>query len=113
MNRRLLCVALILFLLSCQDKKKGEVKGVLNKTELAAFLVEVYMGEARIDNLNLSKDSAIKLFLPYEEKLKEKFHLSDSMLKITYNYYLAHPKEMETVYDAVIDTLSLHEQRGK
>jgi hypothetical protein len=113
MTRSLLFIGLFAFLLSCGEKKKEDTKGILKKSELSAFLIEIYMGEARIDNLSLSKDSAIKLFLPYEEKLMKKFNLNDSTLKKTYEYYLANPKEMEAVYDAVIDTLSLREQKGK
>ena len=38
-------------------------------------------------------------------------NLPDSSLKKTYQYYGDHPKEMEEVYDALIDSLSLREQR--
>ena len=98
--------------LSCNEKK-DEAKGILTKTELATFLIDVYLAEARIDNIPIAKDSAIKLFLPYEEKLMKKYNLSDSSLKKTYQFYIDHPKEMEAIYDAVIDTLSLREQRVK
>jgi Domain of unknown function (DUF4296) len=103
---------LLILTISCQEKEK-ETKGVLTQTELSAFLIEMYLAEARIDNIPIAKDSAIKLFLPYEEKLMKKFNLADSTLKKTYQYYLDHPKEMELVYDAVIDTLNLREQRVK
>jgi Domain of unknown function (DUF4296) len=105
-------VLLLTLAISCQEKEK-ETKGILTKPELSAFLIEMYLAEARIDNLSIVKDSAIKLFLPYEEKLMKKFNLADSTLKKTYQYYIDHPKEMEMVYDAVIDTLNLREQRSK
>jgi hypothetical protein len=35
------------------------------------------------------------------------------VLKKTYAYYLAHPAELEKIYDSVIDTLALREQRLK
>jgi Domain of unknown function (DUF4296) len=103
---------LLVLSFSCQEKEK-EPTGILTKTELSAFLIEMYLAEARIDNIPIPKDSAIKLFLPYEEKLMKKFNLADSTLKKTYQYYIDHPKEMEMVYDAVIDTLNLREQRVK
>jgi hypothetical protein len=110
---RLSIYTLLLFALavSCQEKEKESI-GILTKTELSAFLIEMYLAEARIDNIPIAKDSAIKLFLPYEEKLMKKFNLTDSTLKKTYQYYIDHPKEMEVVYD-VIDTLNLREQRVK
>ena len=89
-----------------------EAKGILTKEELTTFLIEMYLAESRVDNIPIVKDSAIKLFIPYEEKLMKKYKLSDSTLKKTYQYYMDHPKEMEAVYDAVIDSLSLREQRA-
>jgi hypothetical protein len=112
MRLSIYAVLLLTLAISCREKEK-ETKGILTKTELSAFLIEMYLAEARIDNLSIVKDSAIKLFLPYEEKLMKKFNLADSTLKKTYQYYIDHPKEMEMVYDAVIDTLNLREQRGK
>ncbi|MCX8492565.1 MAG: DUF4296 domain-containing protein [Cyclobacteriaceae bacterium] len=94
-----------------KEQEKGRDKDILDKKELTAFLIEMYMAEARADNLPIPKDSAIKLFYPYEQKLMQKFHLVDSSLKKTYQYYGEHPKEMEEVYDALIDSLSLREQR--
>jgi Domain of unknown function (DUF4296) len=112
MIRFVLASVLIVLSFSCQ-KKKDEAKGILTKTELAAFLIDMYLAEARIDNMPIVKDSAIKLFLPYEEKLLKKYNLADSTLRKTYQYYIDHPKEMEAVYDVVIDTLNLREQRGR
>ncbi len=113
MNRLIKCAVLLIFLsTSCQETKK-ETTGILSKQELTTFLVDVYLAEARIDNLLITRDSAIKIFIPFEEKLQKKYSLADSTLKKTYQYYLDHPKEMEAVYDAVIDSLSLREQRVK
>jgi hypothetical protein len=96
----------------CQkEQEKSGDKDILGKKELTTFLIEMYLAEARADNLPISKDSAIKLFYPYEQKLMRKFQLADSSLKKTYQYYSDHPKEMEEVYDALIDSLSLREQR--
>jgi hypothetical protein len=97
---------------ACQkEQEKNRDKDILGKKELTTFLIEMYLAEARADNLPIPKDSAIKLFYPYEQKLMQKFQLADSSLKKTYQYYGDHPKEMEEVYDALIDSLSLREQR--
>ena len=113
MDRLIQFTVLIIFLsTSCQETKK-ETSGILTKQELTSFLVEVYLAEARVDNLLIARDSAIKIFIPFEKRLQEKYSLADSTLKKTYQYYLDHPKEMEAVYDAVIDSLSLREQRVK
>jgi hypothetical protein len=37
--------------------------------------------------------------------------LKDSVISKSYQYYLDHTTELESIYDAVIDSLSLREQR--
>ncbi len=88
-------------------------KGVLNEHELSALLIDIYLAEAVADELPLPKDSSITYFFPYEQKLLKKKNIPDSVLKKTYAYYLSHPKEFEKVYDIVIDSLTVREQRTK
>jgi hypothetical protein len=108
MNRALVIFILVL-MASCQTNERP--KEVLTQAQLSAFLVDIYLAEARIDAIPQVKDSTIKYFLPMEEKLLKKSGLSDSVLRVTYRYYTTHPKELEQVYDAVIDTLALRERR--
>jgi hypothetical protein len=103
---------ILFFLFSCQEKERKPTH-ILSREEFTAFLIEMYLAEARMDLLPISKDSAIKLFMPHEKKLLEKLSVKDSTLKKTYQYYFDHPKEMEAVFDVVIDTLNLREQRIK
>ena len=94
---------------ACSSSKKEE--GVLTQPQLAALLVDVYIAEARVDQIPVLKDSSIRYYVPFEEKMLKDKGLSDVILKKTYTYYFTHPKELEQVYDAVIDTLALREQR--
>ncbi len=87
--------------------------GVLTKEEYAAFLMEVYLAEARINNHAIARDSAAALYFSFEEKLLLNKGLSDSVIKATYQYYLSRPQELEEIYTAVVDSLSLREQRYK
>jgi hypothetical protein len=97
--------------LCCEEKKDSAKEGVLDETQLSALLIDIYLAEAVADNLPLVKDSAMTFFAPQERKLLKKKNISDSVLKKTYSYYLAHPKEFEKVFEIVIDSLTLREQR--
>lgn len=103
---------LIIFLLagigSCGSPKKP--KDVLTQPQLAALLVDIYTAEAKLDKLPIGKDSSIRFFIPFEQKMLQTKGIPDSILRKTYSYYLANPKELEQVYDSVIDTLALREQ---
>jgi len=63
--------------------------------------------------LPLTRDSAYRLFLPYQDSLLHKRGIQDSLLKKSYAYYLQRPAELEAIYDAIIDSLSLREQRRR
>jgi hypothetical protein len=100
---------IILILSAC--KQETRPPGVLSPTEFSKILVEVYLAEARVNSTGLQRDSAIKLFVPYEEKLLQQFDLPDSVVRKTYQYYVDNPQQLEKIYDSVIDTLSLREQK--
>ena len=95
--------------LSCQ--KETRPQGLLNKAEMRSLMVEMYLAEAKIATARISRDSAKKLFKPYEKSVLERRGITDSTLKANYAYYMERPKELEQLLDAVIDTLSLREQR--
>lgn len=95
---------------ACQRDKEPE--GILSKEQLSALFVEFYLAEARIGNTTVVKDSALQLFLPFEESFLSEKGISDSVLRKTYTYYFSNPSKLEGIYDAVIDTLSLREQKA-
>lgn len=107
---RIICLFMLPLMVACQKSEKP--KEVLTQAQLSALLVEVYLAEAKLDAIAKPKDTVIKYFLPYEEKLLKRLNVSDSVLRKTYAYYLEHPKELEQVYDSVIDTLTLREKRS-
>jgi len=107
----LFVVVLGLIFNACQKDKRPE--GVLSPEELSKLMVDMYLAEARISGKNMVKDSAMKYFVPFEEKLKAKHGVSDSTMRITYQYYISHSEELEKIYDSVIDTLSLREQKER
>lgn len=100
----------LVFLSACGRDKTPP--GVLNKKDYAEYLVNVYVAEAKLNTLAITPDSAMKLFQPYEQSLQQKFGKSDSLMQKTYEWYLAHPEQLEQVYTAVIDTLNLLEQKA-
>lgn len=99
-----------LLLLGCGNEEKPE--GLLNQDEMVSLMVDVYLAEARISTTGISRDSASKLFEPYESALLAKRGITDSILQANYAYYLQEPDELEKILDAVIDTLNLREQRS-
>ena len=115
--KRKICMRLIsvvLFLLLCAiscKKKEKEPQGILSKAQMVEWMIDMYLVEARIQVLHIMRDSAYKIFVPYQDSLMRKRGLQDSVLRKSYQYYLDHLEEFEALYDTVIDSLSLREQR--
>ena len=95
---------------ACVSEKKDSV---LSKEEMTNFMIEVYLGEARLASSGIFiPDSAKRIFESYDKALLSRRGISDSVLKKSYQYYAEHPDEMAQILDAVIDSLSLKEQGG-
>jgi hypothetical protein len=108
MMRKLLVVFLFFVCCACGPAKKPE--HVLTPPQLTALLIDIYLNEARLEMMPLSKDSTIQYFIPFEQKLLQAKGIPDSVLRSTYSYYFSHPKELEQVYDVVIDSLVLRDK---
>jgi hypothetical protein len=78
---------------------------------MTLFLVDIYLAEARMSQFPMKADSARKIFQAHERNLAERYGVSDSIVRLSYQYYFEHPKEFDRILEAAIDTLSLREQR--
>ena len=100
----------LLFFSSCKTEKK--VAARLDKTTFTALLIDIYLAEARLNSISIPHDSASIYYKPFEKKLLANRNIQDTVLQNTYAYYIEHPREFEEVFDAIIDSLNLREQKG-
>ena len=100
---------ILLFVMGCQSRQT--VTGILSKEDYTEYLVNVYVAEAKLNTYVITPDSAIKLFQPFDQSLLRKLNTNDSVIQKTHQYYLAHPAELQKIYTAVIDTLTMREGR--
>lgn len=107
--RFLLCTALTAALFSCKQEEK-EIPP-LSRDQMVSLMMEIYLAEARTAAVPVGKDSAYRLFIPRQDSLMHHMGIQDSTLRASYSYYLQHPADLEAIYDAIIDSLSLREQR--
>jgi len=73
---------------------------------------EIYIAEEKINHLALSRDSSKKVFMIMQSKLFENAGVTDTVFRKSFDYYMEHPKQMELIYTALVDTLQLREQRA-
>lgn len=100
----------MLVMASC-SKNSGAPAGLLSQAEMVNALTEIYITEEKINRLALTRDSADVVFDFMAGRVFEKIETEDSIFRISYDYYMDHPKEMELIYTALVDSLQLKEQR--
>ena len=103
------CAVVISLAVACSGEKKPE--GILSRPEMVQVLQEVYLAEEKINRLGIGRDSAKEVFAVMEKMVFEDAEVGDSVFQRSFDYYMEHPKEMELIYTALVDTLQLKEQR--
>jgi hypothetical protein len=98
---------IILVATSCGSDKPP--KQVLGEGEMISFLIDLHIAEAAVQNLRLKVDSSKVVFEVENRYLLQKHNITDSVFLNSYNYYLAHPKQLEIIYSAVVDSISLRQ----
>jgi hypothetical protein len=100
---------LVLFCVSC-DKKQTTPKGILPKEKMISIFIDLHITESKISALNLKRDSSKIVFSHYEQEIFDKHEISEETYLKSYSYYIENVNELENIYDAVIDSLSLRER---
>ena len=109
-------MALTVLLAACQRPEEPVApQKLLAKPDFARLLMELHLTESRIDAARLSRDSSVALFEQVKDSLLQAHQTDDSVFQQTYRYYSIHGKDLQEVYDAVIDSLNLRgvKLRGK
>ena len=96
-------------LFSCFGEKKHS--DILSPAQMVERLTTLYLTEQKVMKLGLTTDSSGKVFDRINKDLFKKNGTPDSVFRKSFDYYVDRPKELEQIYTAVIDTLSLREQR--
>lgn len=95
----------LLILFACDEGKKPA--GILSEPEMVRVLSEIYLAEEKAGSMGISYDSAVKLFPKFEAKVFEKTGVSDSIFRMSLEYYKANPTALEHIYTALVDSLNL------
>ena len=94
----------------CGSPSKPNPKRLYTVEQVAGFLKDLYILEAKVKELRLSDDSTKKVFAIYEQQLLEKHSFDDSLYRKSFLYYLGDVKGMARIYEIIADSLSLTER---
>jgi hypothetical protein len=106
---------LFLFLLftSCTESPKPP-PGTLDKDRMINILIDIHIAEAKASGASLrSQDSSTVYYKVLEGDVFKKHGVDSTIYYNSYRYYMQHIKEMDQIYAAVVDSLSLRDNSIK
>lgn len=110
--KKLFLILLIAFAACKEDKNRSE--DILSKEQMVSVLTDIHIAEAQVGMKNLPLDSSKKVFTSFENEILKKYKIDSAVFKRSYQYYLKENlKEMDVIYSAVVDSLSMREVRKK
>jgi Domain of unknown function (DUF4296) len=99
----------LLIIVACENNKQPP--GILSENEMVKVMSELYITEEKVKHLAIRPDSAQKAFDIIEGQIFKKSGVDDSVFKKSYRFYAQDPVKLQHLYTALIDSLSLREQR--
>jgi len=98
-----LLIALAAAVVACSDPKPD---GFLDRQHMTALFVDIHIADAAADRLaaDPAKRDSVRSRL-YEEVMR-KNNLSRQVFYANYQYYLAHPVELDSIYSKVLESLN-------
>lgn len=108
----LLLPALLLALPACQrPEETPRPAELLPQDKMVQLIADLQVLEARVENSRLSSDSSRALYLAGQKDIFWRHEATDSTFQRSFRYYSIHGKDLDGIYEIVIDTLSRREQR--
>ena len=103
-------VCILLF--SC--KKKEEVPDhIIPEKQMSEILVDIHLLEAKIDHLDVPRDSSEMLYKAYEyDLLVNKYQVDTAKYRQSFKYYTNHLANFSDVYDDVLREMEKKQKDG-
>lgn len=112
MLNRILIVGLIVGLQAC--KKQEQVpENLLNEDQMTHIFLNNYILEAKLSNNTprIPRDSATMVFEIVEDEMLDSMNINEDTYNTSLQWYYQRPDLLDKIYERVIDSLNLMEQR--
>ena len=107
--RKLFFVLLLTGTFGCAGKKAKMPAGLLEPGQLTSILADIHILESRVEAMQLHPDTAQVYFKRRQEDVFKKHGISKKQFDRTYDYYLEDLVNLDKIYEALVDTLSMRE----
>nr|WP_262921671.1 DUF4296 domain-containing protein [Pontibacter ruber] len=100
-------------LLGCSQEEQQKPEHLLSRDKMIQILADVHTAEATVEHQVVYPDTALMTFNYLQQQILKKHKISEQEFRDTYNYYLDNLKEMDKLYEIIIDTLSVRESKAR
>jgi len=94
---------------ACSPKPEKIPVSVIQPEKFTSLMIQLHIAEASVTSLNLPPDSANALFRKAKKETLIRKKVDEKEFEKAFRYYSEHPVEMDKIYAAVVDSLSLRE----
>jgi hypothetical protein len=96
---------------ACNKKQAKAPANLIPKDKMVQILADVHIAEAQVESQIIYPDTAIMAFNYKEKEIFRKHGVTEQKFRKTYQYYKDNLKEMDALYEVIVDTLSLRETK--
>ncbi|NEM97802.1 DUF4296 domain-containing protein [Pontibacter burrus] len=110
--KRLFSILFCLSLFGCgQQKNTSAADNPVPEVKMIQILADVHVMEALIESNISYPDSAVMVYNKRHKEILEKHGVTPEAFHESYKYYADNLREMDLLYEAVLDTLTLREAK--
>ena len=108
--KKILFVCFCILLIGCKDKNELP-EGIMTKQEMFPLMLDIYIAEEKLTTLNIIRDTLTSIYETYEGILFEKHNTDHETYKRSLAYYYENPKDLEVIYENILDSLTISESK--
>jgi Domain of unknown function (DUF4296) len=87
-------------------------KGILSEKQMVSVMTDLYLAEEKVNKLSVPYDSIKELFPMFSARAFEQAGVSDTVFRMSLDYYMSQPQKLENIYTVLVDSLNLKAQRA-
>lgn len=95
------------FVLGCSSHKLEKPDNLLSPQKMEDVLVDINLTEAALDQMSMDSRQIVPEIVQQYDSVFQKHQIQADQFKISYEYYLADGKQMQKIYEKVVERLTI------
>ena len=109
----LILISLLLVFSSCEPQVEEEPQNLIQKDKFKKITIELHLLENYTTYKYEAADSSKAAFNLLEQEIYKNYEVTEEIYRESYNYYLRNIKQMDEMYEDIVDSLSKMETQTK